>query len=431
MNTTKKGTEFEELCCTLITEKIENFELGLLPAACRVVPKGRYFSKDRNDYIEFDISIELWLDGAPNYSMLILIECKDYSKKIPVDDIEEFYQKVQQVTGANVKGVFISRTELMTGAFSFARSKGIMLMQVNDNITLNIILHKARMQTREDIGSNIQIELQLYEHDIVVRNQVLQNWESKIENVILSAFLANIQTQNSNNERRISVYSAEDIAEIVECLLQEFDSRISQYGRAINYEAFIKFLEDVYELKVIHKSSLGTDSKGRKLISSCNLLQKEISIDTAFIGTPRYSFLLCHELGHFFLHDKIAISQSSYELFEDTTEQIGHSLTNERNWIEWQANIFAMNLVMPKISFVYQFILAQKEIGLRDGMQALFVDDQPCNQQDYHKITGALSNYFSTTKVSVTYRLESLKLIKYGYNAKRIKDIIGSISDWL
>lgn len=54
-----------------------------------------------------------------------MIECKDYSKPVPVDDVEEFSAKLSQCFGKNVKGLIISSNTLQKGALKLALSHGI------------------------------------------------------------------------------------------------------------------------------------------------------------------------------------------------------------------------------------------------------------------------------------------------------------------
>ncbi|MGP1782784.1 restriction endonuclease, partial [Shewanella frigidimarina] len=85
--------------------------------------------KDREKNITFDVSIEIYQPGQKEYSVLVLIECKNYNHRVPVDDVEEFYAKAQQISGANIKGIIASTNSYQDGAFKFARSKGIGLLR--------------------------------------------------------------------------------------------------------------------------------------------------------------------------------------------------------------------------------------------------------------------------------------------------------------
>jgi hypothetical protein len=60
-----------------------------------------------------------------------VIECKDYRGSIPVDDVEEFHAKLQQIGADNTKGMIFTRTGVyQKSAISYARSKGICLARI-------------------------------------------------------------------------------------------------------------------------------------------------------------------------------------------------------------------------------------------------------------------------------------------------------------
>ena len=57
-------------------------------------------------------------------------ECKDYSGSIPVDDVEEFKAKLDQIAGANKKGVMILSGALQRSALKYARANGIGIVRL-------------------------------------------------------------------------------------------------------------------------------------------------------------------------------------------------------------------------------------------------------------------------------------------------------------
>ena len=76
-----------------------------------------------------DTSIETSIPGADDYSLLTIVECKDYSHRVPVDDIEEFHSKIQQIAGDNIKAIFITTFALQKAALSYAQSKKIAVIR--------------------------------------------------------------------------------------------------------------------------------------------------------------------------------------------------------------------------------------------------------------------------------------------------------------
>jgi len=125
MNSIEKGNVFENEVYQYIEKELNNDRLLVSGQMSKLFSKKGYFSKDRDKNIITDISIETYLPNSTNYSLLIVIECKDYNGKIPVDEIEEFYSKVQQIAGANVKAIFCTKSALQASALNYAKSKKI------------------------------------------------------------------------------------------------------------------------------------------------------------------------------------------------------------------------------------------------------------------------------------------------------------------
>lgn len=107
MNTVLKGNQFEDKVFDILQDEVEKGSIPLLLQCCKFKKKPKYYSKDREKPIEFDISIEVTPIGAENYQLLYIAECKNYSGKISIDNIEEFVEKVNQVSGKNFKAVFV------------------------------------------------------------------------------------------------------------------------------------------------------------------------------------------------------------------------------------------------------------------------------------------------------------------------------------
>ena len=129
MNTVKKGNDFEDLIFRYITTELSGDRLHVSNKRSFAYQKKGYFSKDRQSEIITDISIETFLPEAIDYSLLTVIECKDYNSSIPVSDIEEFHSKVQQIAGDNVKAIFATSAALQSAALNYSKSKKIAVIR--------------------------------------------------------------------------------------------------------------------------------------------------------------------------------------------------------------------------------------------------------------------------------------------------------------
>jgi hypothetical protein len=142
INTTEKGSAFELRVLNLIKSLMLKGEFMVSCNGSEVFHKKPYYSEKRKSDIIFDIAIECRRTPEKKPFLYILIECKDYGKTIPVDDMEEFYQKMDQVTGKNVKGVFFSTNSFARGTLEFAKSSGIAVVRMLDDDALNWIVER-------------------------------------------------------------------------------------------------------------------------------------------------------------------------------------------------------------------------------------------------------------------------------------------------
>jgi len=123
--------EYEDVVASLIKNEIRDGKQGFDPNASNVVQKPKYYSRDRERDITFDVSVELTRTNEESPFLYWVIECKHYNHNVPVDDAEEFFAKLQQIGGANSKGTIVTKTGFSTGTVAFCRSKGIGLWRYN------------------------------------------------------------------------------------------------------------------------------------------------------------------------------------------------------------------------------------------------------------------------------------------------------------
>jgi hypothetical protein len=141
MNSVAKGDTFERTVYGIVRRELSGGRLGLVPRHSAVFWKKGYPSRDRPGLVIVDVSIEMTLPGASSWSLLWAWECKDYRSRVPVDDLEEFWAKLQQIGGVNIKGGFATTAALARGALSFARSKGIAVVRVLSEDRVDWVLH--------------------------------------------------------------------------------------------------------------------------------------------------------------------------------------------------------------------------------------------------------------------------------------------------
>ncbi|MFK7983325.1 MAG: restriction endonuclease [Saprospiraceae bacterium] len=394
INTTKKGDRFENKVYHLIHTALSTGQLGLIATQCKVFTKKGYYSREREGEIKFDLTIELWPPNSKNYSLLYVIECKNYNHKIPVDDVEEFYAKIDQVSGANRKGIFITNNSFQKGGYNYAKNKGIMLIEVLSDDSLNIILHKTN---RKEFNRK--------------KNFNNTKFEKKLQKLILNLF----KTPLTKKEKRVDgleILSKKDIESIALEVLTAFNKEIIEQRQHLSLSSLKNYLTKNYNLTFVTKETLDTDED---ILGLYDNQSKSIITKKEIQGTSRYPFVLTHEIGHFFLHSNLRINKNTYNNFKDSEFSFlydKYELKNPKHWIEWQANYFASCLLMPEFLILSHLIKFQVEEGIRNKGQ-IFVDNQEVNQLLFRKTIGYLALKLKVAKINVIYRLKDLGIIIY------------------
>jgi len=149
LGTTARGDAFEERVYSALTEELQNERLCASPRNARIFRKKPYHSRDRGSDIVTDISVELFLPSREKPSLVWIFECKDYTGSVPVDDIEEFHSKLQQIGEDNTKGTFVTSGGLQRGALAYAQSKGIGVIRLLPNEQIDVLLERFSIQSME------------------------------------------------------------------------------------------------------------------------------------------------------------------------------------------------------------------------------------------------------------------------------------------
>ena len=141
------GVELENDVHQIVKNLVETDAFLVSNPHVRVHKKKGYYSKDREANIICDVTVEkYWMDPDENPgivpAILVVIECKDYADSIPVDDVEEFHEKLQQIGADNTKGIMITRKgSFQAGALKYAISKHIGIARVLPNDQLDFLVH--------------------------------------------------------------------------------------------------------------------------------------------------------------------------------------------------------------------------------------------------------------------------------------------------
>lgn len=419
MNTVRKGDAFEDRAYSIIEMALQEQRLPLNPACCKIYQKRSYYSKDRESHIIFDLSIEVLPKGADRVHLLYLIECKDYSGTVPGSDVEEFISKMRQVTGANVKGIFITTGDLQPAAFNLLKNNNLMYIKVKNDEPEIVLYNKDRakklvdapVRTWNDDLQKLSEINELYQGN---DQSETENWDS-----VMQAFLARELNAKVNWEQpgqrtdRLEYLSKEIINELANKILNDFDEDILANVKPLPLERFMAYLSKLYGITFVTDMVFDQDRIG--LNGYYDRRKKTIYINPELRDTGKYGFVCLHEIAHFLLHDNLSLDQAEYENQEDSkydpvTKK--YQLVKEKHWIEWQANYLGACLLMPKRSILWQLIKWQIGAGL-SSHGTMWVDKQPCNIRDYRVAMTQLAYIFKVNRGILEFRMFDLGIIKY------------------
>ncbi|MCW9026338.1 MAG: ImmA/IrrE family metallo-endopeptidase [Thiovulaceae bacterium] len=422
MDTTKKGDELEDKIYELLRDDILNGRFWAKKECCKIYQKKGYFSKDREKNIIFDISIEISLPGESTYSSLILIECKNYAKKVPVGDVESFLMKAHQVSGGNVKAIVVSNNAFQEGAFAFSKSKGIGLLRYYDRNRLEWVLHRSP-------SSIVSSSYALNEWSGAYDGLNKSDYESKYFDFhgcvdhcytnSLKLFFSYLLKQGQEKDYVEALGYIETVEKNDNCIVKYMEeSNIEDISSDIHKEIGYTFgevsLDDVcshlnekHSLEVIETSDLPIGVLGK-----INFKPLEIYILKDQENVARKRFTLAHELGHYLLgHSSYMSGEICMESTLDSEQKIDVGLKDVMR-MEWQANQFASHLLLPKDHFINTFksIAARNGISNR-GFGVLYLDSQKCNQDAYYSITSPLMKQYKVSRRAIKIRLKKLGFI--------------------
>nr|WP_321484274.1 restriction endonuclease [uncultured Cohaesibacter sp.] len=128
MNTVEKGNKLEkELYDYLCEQKSRGDDVyGVYSfKRCKIRMKPKYYSKVREDDVEFDVVIELRAEGRDDPHMYAVFECKNYDGNVPESELNDFTQKLGDIFKHSAKGIIVVRSGLQSGAEKSARNRGV------------------------------------------------------------------------------------------------------------------------------------------------------------------------------------------------------------------------------------------------------------------------------------------------------------------
>lgn len=162
---------------------------------------------------------------------------------------------------------------------------------------------------------------------------------------------------------------------------------------------------------------LGNAPDGAKILGAFNLLYWDIEIDQSLEpAKPRFNFTFAHEFGHLVLHRHI--DPAALDLGEslvDTTDElrIGRIESGTaRESLEWQANTFAAELMMPRRTVRSTLAAVQRELGWSRRPGHLYRPLSGKADGDIARVTRLVAEKFNVSKSAMEIRFRELQILE-------------------
>jgi Zn-dependent peptidase ImmA (M78 family) len=426
VTSTQKGDALERLIHDLFQTQIHADRFWVKKENCKIFLKKGYYSKDRQGEIIFDVAIEIYLPDAEEYSFLVLIECKNYAHSVPVDDVEEFFTKVQQVAAANAKAIVASTASFQSGARTFATSKGIGLIRYFAADDFKWELKRSPSATARsnsaDEAYDVEIalaqeEFRSFAFDLYMQSPARKTnslWDF-FEDLMLDSGFSSHQVRRIANSRsklknQVPFHEKDSLESLSFQTLAELGYSSGEVDLIELSLRQSKLTGLTLETDVVAPvSDTAHPVLGR--ITFEPLLIQIYAQETQNRGRER--FTLAHELAHHLLN------HGAY-LVSETCDDSDFSLQRSKDVngsdiarMEFQANYLAASLLMPRTNFIEDFYILIKKLDVPNkGFGSLYVDDQPCNLQTFQVLTGLLMQRYGVSREAAKIRLESLGLLR-------------------
>ena len=176
-----------------------------------------------------------------------------------------------------------------------------------------------------------------------------------------------------------------------------------------------------------------------KVLGKVNFPNKILFLDIC-LNTERkssFNFTAGHEIGHWILHRhnwmnfKLKANSEAAELSDDEESLCRLDNRSARDWLEYQANVFSANLIMPSEAFHKALIDAQLSIGIKRNLGVIVLSQQTYSTTDYIRTVEILSQQFSVSRQSVEVRLRTRDLVieERSRPAKSVRKILMESSE--
>lgn len=180
------------------------------------------------------------------------------------------------------------------------------------------------------------------------------------------------------------------------------------------------------------------DKGTAKILGKVSFRRQTLFLDVSLNDKRKvaFRFTAAHEIGHWVLHrhnwKNIRLDeqpQASGEFVDDETSLCKLDQKSPRDWLEFQANVFASSMVMPRIPFQKAVEQSQREMGITRNLGVVYLNDATYSTRDFQELSARLSHTFDVSKESVRIRLKTLQLLidEAAKSTKFVKQLVAGV----
>ena len=365
---------------------------------------GRIYKHDEEHRIQPSLSLETYSSDTflqqERPSFVLAYECMD--RQVTRDDVRRLWYDYSTFHG--VKLVIVSSVGFTTEVISSAGNNNIGLIRIQPDGELSPVLPRSmndyliRDRQMQELAGG-KMEGQLLIHDFS-RFHSLGVWLKTMGFTIAP-----------HSTPRVPYHTEAEIIQITDRLHSKL-----WLHREFEVRGMDKLAAE--EHLAIQWGYLPEGQQGR-----IDTGKGEITLNFSIRNDAHLSrFTLAHELGHYYLHAKVL--KEYFSSFGETDHSLNgkYDEGDDMRWLEYQANLFASNLLMPEhhVRTLADRIFDERE--RRIGY--LWYDDQPVNRSRYNYVIGNMSAAMNVSKAAVKLRMKKLGLLREGTTSKRVREIL-------
>jgi hypothetical protein len=146
-----QGQELELIVKRALEAELQAGKLGIDPRAANIHWHKAYPSNAGRPPIVVDVALEIYREPGLSPYLVWVWECKDYKRLVPVDDVEEFHGKLEQLGVHRTKGTIICRNGFQKGALTIAKHWGIGLARLLPDGSIIRLLEAFQTPTKASV----------------------------------------------------------------------------------------------------------------------------------------------------------------------------------------------------------------------------------------------------------------------------------------